>query len=274
MKAPRLAACFFGDARFRRMAAVLEHSARRNCPDWTVDVVPIQPELAASPLGIQSHSTNTAKLDWWAAQIEAAEDDDRVLLIDGDTMVLRDLTPAWDRDFDLGYTTKTRTRYPFNGGVVLVRVNARSRAFVAEWRHENGRLFNKPREHQIWRSKFGGINQASFGMMLETGRPKQLGLQVVEFGCPEWNCEDSCWPRFDPAVARIVHIKSQLRREIWLREARTPYLKPIAKIWRALDAEASPDAPKPETIAPVGRVIARQPLLLPGRYLTPRKAGG
>lgn len=237
MTRPRLAACYFGEGKFVRMANVLAHSARKHCPEWSIEVERIHPQLQASPLGVHSHVTNTAKLDWWARVIEQSADGDRVLLIDGDTMVLRDLTPVWDLDFDVAYTTKKPAKFPFNGGVVFVRVCPASRALVKRWHAENARLFARPVEHQKWRAKYGGINQASWGLLLEEGVPQQLGVHVAELPCSEWNCEDTYWRRFSQLKPRIVHVKSRLRYVLFAGSSDYE-LRPILEAWRAMEAEA------------------------------------
>jgi hypothetical protein len=238
VKAPRLAACVFGDVRYPRLARVLEFSARRHCPEWTVDVCKIKPVLESGGFA-PSHQTNTAKLDWWTQAIRDSEDGDRVLLIDADTMVIGNLDPAWEVEFDVAYTTKVDSKYPFNAGVIFVRVNERSRAFIERWCSENRRLFVTPKEHHVYREKYAGMNQASLGCMLEAGVPAELGLNLIGLPCSMWNCEDTFWGRFRKLDARIVHIKSALRKQVFKQEPRQSHLMPLIEIWEGFDREGA-----------------------------------
>lgn len=261
---PRLEACFFGDSagQWQRLARVLEFSARKHCPGWDVNVRRIEPTPRQSPLGIPSHVHNTQKMDAWRDVIAASANGDRVLLIDADTMVLRSLDGLWERDFDIAYTVKLAERFPFNSGVVFVRVTPASRAFVDAWQAENARLLEDPTEHQRWRARFGGVNQAALGAMLTNGIVDRLGLRVLKVPCLEWNCEDSSWARYDPRVTRIVHIKASLRRATFSRGLATNQkVRQLVNIWAALEREATgvaeqrtpapPPHPRPQPHAPL-----------------------
>jgi hypothetical protein len=91
-------------------------------------------------------------------------------------------------------------------------------------------------EHQAWRRKFGGISQAAFGYLLDTGAAKSLALKAVP--CAIWNCEDSTWGTFNPSITRIVHLKSTLRRVVFHMGPSVPSLKLLAQLWRKLEAKA------------------------------------
>jgi hypothetical protein len=238
MTPPRLISKWFGDnPQFARMARVLEFTGRRHCPDWSIEVERIVPAPRHSPLGIPSHAHNTMKMDVWTMAIAASEDGDRVLLIDSDTMILRPLDDVWAQDFDLAYTVKLTERFPFNSGVVFLRVGPAVRRFADAWQQENARLLDHPQEHQRWRAKFGGINQAALGAMLTQGLVAELGLRIVQLPCREWNCEDTSWGAFTPTT-RIVHLKSALRRAIFGLGPTQPRLRPLVGLWRQLEREA------------------------------------
>jgi hypothetical protein len=239
MAAPLLAAVYFGTGAaakdFRRLARVLEYSALRHVPAWRRSILEV-PEPAAyrSTLGVPAHEHNSAKLDHWRSVIATAADGDRVLLIDVDTMITGPLDPVWDLPFDLAYTAAA-DRLPLNAGVMFVRVNARSRAFVEQWAAVNRSFLGDAAALRPWRSKYAGINQAALGFMLERAGN---GCAIAKLPGVVWNCEDSNWRRFDPDVTRIVHVKSDLRRAL-LRGLSRPELAPILAAWRALEAAAA-----------------------------------
>jgi hypothetical protein len=237
---PRLEACCFNggnDGKWTRLARVLALSASQHCASWDVQIRTVVPPRLQSALGIPSHVHNTQKMEHWHRIVTEAPDGACVLLIDADTMILRPLDDVWAQEFDLGYTTK-ESRFPFNSGVVFVRVSDRVRAFVTSWRDENRRMLGDARHHQVWRKQYGGINQAALGCLL--AKQAQFGLSLAKLPCLEWNCEDSHWAKFDPEVTRIVHIKGALRRAAFLRPQVRPLneLEPLVTRWRDLDDQA------------------------------------
>lgn len=237
MRRPRLEACYFGagpaDA-WPRMARILEATARRHCPDWDIHVRPITPDPPrVSAINIPSLARNTEKMDEWYRIVEAAPEGDRILLCDADMFVNQPLAPVWDLSFDIAYTTKP-SKFPFNSGVVFLRVNDRSRAFVRDWWAENVRMLGDKSYHQPWRAKYGGINQAALGAILNRGGLE--GLEVLQLPCRDWNCEDSSWSTYDPKRTRLIHVKSALRRALFQGERSRPEFIALVREWRRLEA--------------------------------------
>jgi hypothetical protein len=227
-------------APFVRFARVLAATAATHCPHWRrcIDHVSIDRTLY-SPLGLPSHVHNTQKMEAWWARVMAEPDGTPVLLMDADTMIVRPLDDIWDRAFDVAYTVKPESeRFPFNSGVVFLRVSPRVRAFVQAWRDENRYMLAHPVHHQEWRKRYGGINQAALGQMFTTG--VTAGLDVLAIPCQEWNCEDSSWAAFDPEVTRIVHLKGALRQAVLGVDLRpSDPLRMLRDRWRTLEAAAT-----------------------------------
>lgn len=236
---PRLEACYFdaGDGRWRRLARALEWSARQHCPDWAIHVQRLAEDLPATRHGVRSHQANTQKLDHWVAAVDAAPLGTRLLLVDADVLVLRPLDDLWADSFDLAYTTKPAdARFPFNGGVLAVRVSETVRQVLHVWSDENRRMLRDQAHHRAWSARFGGINQASFGCLLTRGVLQPLAVR--ELPCAEWNCEDHTWTAFDPRRTRILHIKSSLRHACWSILKPRREWQPLVDLWRAADREA------------------------------------
>jgi hypothetical protein len=225
MNPPRIIVRYFEEGtkgRWERLARVLEASIREHCPDWTLDLQVLRADANMySPLGDQRAVANTRKLDSWCAAVAAAEPEDRLLLLDADTLVRRSLDDVWTLPFDLAYTVKPEgARYPFNGGVVFLRVAARTQTFIRMWRDVNAFFLEHPLEHQVWQPPFGGINQSALGMLFVSSdqawpdrfKGYRHGLDIQRLPCLEWNCEDEHWDVFDPEVTRIAHFKSELQK--------------------------------------------------------------
>lgn len=238
---PRLVACYFGEGvgqQYPRLARVLEHTARQHCPGWMIAV----DQLPAGPLHRSGYAegevANVLKMRHWIGAVRQAPDDTGLLLIDGDTVILRPLDPVWTLPFDVAYTVRSRA-LPFNGGVVFVRTTPAGRAFVDAWMAEAERMFTDRAYHGIFRRKYGGISQAALGAVLES--PIAGATTLRPLPCLEWNCEDTSWAAFDPALTRILHLKSALREVVFHVGPSGPAvraLKPLALLWRRLEAEA------------------------------------
>lgn len=224
-----------------QMAAALARSAARHCPGWAVDIHDEAPrEALSSPLGSQGTVWNTHKLDAWCRALDGLSDGTEVLLIDADTLIVNSLDPVWDRRFDFAYTVKPKgSRFPFNAGVIFLRLSDRVRLFMTEWRTVNRRMLDDARLYQVWRRTYGGVNQSALGKLLKENR---FDLTIATLPCVEWNCEDSTWPAFHPERTRIIHYKGELRTALFPM-FRTNHvrgaLRPMVKVWRDAQPQVS-----------------------------------
>jgi hypothetical protein len=230
----RLEACWFRGAAthtpWPTLARVLEASAARHCPSWERSIRGVTPDRVR---GFYSQFVeNTQKLHYWIERACASPDGTELLLIDVDTVILRPLDDIWTRAFDVAYTVRPHgDRFPFNGGVLFLRLSSRVRSALGVWREINARYLKD--ERPSWRCVFGGINQAAFAAMLET--EAGCRLDMLRLPCAEWNCEESGWAAFDPDVTRILHVKGQLRRHLFHRSGATRPtlgLEAAAAAWR------------------------------------------
>lgn len=255
-----LYACYFGAGlrdQWPRLAAVLAHTAAQHCPAWTVQIEAIAP-APPRPRVSDGYVSNTHKLDRWCAVAAAAADGTQLLLMDADTVILRPLDAVWDLAFDVAYTVRpAASRFPLNAGVLFVRVSARSRAFLCAWRDENRRMFKDADRHQPWRKRFGGMNQAALGAVLSS--PAAGDVAIARLPCAEWNCEDSTWPDYDPAVTRILHIKSQLRLAVFHGVSGVARWKKLVALWRACELAATSSTAAAERRPVVPRAATEMP---------------
>ncbi len=218
----------------QRMAHVLAYSAYQHCPSWDIRVKAVAPLRLKSAMKRASHVHNTQKLDFWVSCVDQAPEGTPIVLLDADTVILRPLDDLWVQAFDVAYTVRApgSFKYPINGGVVCLRSNPRSRAFMASWSAANRRMLGDKYAHVPWRQKYGGINQASLGYVLERERPADATL--IALPCQEWNCEDSAWATFS-ASTRILHLKSSLRYALFERIVAHDYLRPLMKLWDEIE---------------------------------------
>ena len=243
----RIESVWFGSGIYERMARVFLATAHRHCPDWQINLRQIdEVDLPRHRAALPSHAANTQKMEAWNAIVQGSADGERILLIDSDTFFVNSVSDVWEREFDIAYTVKEESRFPFNSGVVFVRVSPQVKAFFEAWAEENRAMLVDASRHSPWRHRYGGINQAAFGRMLKSEAAE--ALNIVGLPCQEWNCEDASWASFDPAVTRIVHVKSALRRAIFNGcplSACKWGVKPLVDLWCQIEAEevACPSTP-------------------------------
>lgn len=237
----RLVSCYFcppGESRaWEVFARKLEVSARRHNPGWSIEVFEAPTDTRRG--GTEGYyRANTRKLEAWVAAACVVPDGDEIALLDADTVVLGPLDEVWAEPFDVAITMRAATRrfpypYPFNGGVVFLRVSPRVRDFLGAWAAENARMLEDRQHHHRWKRRYGGINQAALGYLRESGGLD--GLRVAEVPCEIWNCEDSTWERFSERT-RIIHIKGELRRDYQKVGRGSGRCRPLTEMLRSLEA--------------------------------------
>lgn len=232
----RLYVCAFGTDRareWRRLFETLRATAATHCATWDRTFDWCAPAPVQARTGVEAHAHNTIKLDAWAQFLARCDDGDRVLLLDADTVILEPIDDIWARAFDLAYTVKPQG-FPFNLGVIFLRVSPATRVFMDRWRAKNAELAAMTYEQaRTWRRQFGGINQAAFGLLRDAGALRGLALEMLP--CATWNCEETGWQVFASAPPRILHIKGALRRSLFRGEQPPKALRPALQAWLALE---------------------------------------
>lgn len=236
----RLISCYFDAERngfYPRMVRILEHTARAACPGWDISVE----ALPHTRNDTGTSAANTKKLEWWSERVAQSQDGDEVALVDCDCVVTGALDAVWyAQPFDVALTRRDpNVAYPYNAGVVFVRVSDRSRLFMQTWAAVNAKMRVDRIDHAKWRAKYGGMNQAALGAVLEAGISSALGVAIADLPCSTWNCEDSTWLQYDPEITRIVHYKSRLRIAALGIGDGMPQCQGLVSMWRRLDREVN-----------------------------------
>jgi hypothetical protein len=209
------------------MAHALSVSASEHNPSWRVIVERIDSDSRGT------FGTNSAKLARWASFIESCADGERVLLIDADCYVRSPLHTAFAAPFDIAFTRKKEHGpLPFNAGVVVVRVSDTSKRFMRQWLALNDAFMADRNSYTPYERRFGGINQAALGALLERGGH---GATIEWLAASEFNsCHAPLWCN----PGRIVHVKSHLRKAVIMRLARGPYAPLIIEWWAYAERSA------------------------------------
>jgi hypothetical protein len=196
-----------GQDRYKMLFDVFKYSLKKNFPAAKLHEINIQPNNNWSRETVKrGFHSNKIKLDAWCKAMEEI-DDEKIIFMDCDMIVLDDLSSAFDSEFDIGITARTRCRMPFNGGVVFVRNTESSRNFIKLWGEIDDRMYRDKKFHNPYRVIYAGINQAAFGYLYE--HPDLHTAKMKEFPCAIWNacCED----RYNDKM-KVIHIKSQVRK--------------------------------------------------------------
>jgi hypothetical protein len=82
----------------------------------------------------------------------------------------------------------------------------------------------------VWEKKYGGINQAALGSMMDRG--ELHGARIAWVDAARWNaCYDPLWKGW--RTAAVVHCKSTLRSELFGHARQYPEL---VREWRTHEA--------------------------------------
>lgn len=170
------------------------------------------------------HTSASRKMEFWLEAIRNLECGTNVIFLDCDTLVVQNPklffnTHDLDFNFDFGFAYKNHQdenlHWPINTGVVFARVSEPVKKFFQLWAGETRRLLDHPelldRRINLW----GGEDQASLGMLLESRDPNILtlprclhGIIIRGYPCDMIN-ECRCMPITSKLY--IIHYKGKWR---------------------------------------------------------------
>lgn len=196
---------------YERLLNAWEKSVQANAPQSDYERKYLHPNLypdCKHPKN--SYMTNSIKLNYWNDKVKHENQD--LCLIDGDTVVLKDVSHVFDQDFDIAFTQRSKgIHIPINGGVLFLRPSKAVEEFMHYWVLTNNEMLRNNILHRIWYRKYNGINQASFGYMLENISKLKHKLKIISLPCSKYNaCDKPDWIGINEDT-HILHVKSELR---------------------------------------------------------------
>lgn len=221
-----------GVNKYSILSKVFEHSVKKNCPNAELEMLKVKPPELQRRSKSKSFASNTLKLELWLDVLKNT--DDNVVFMDCDMIVLKDISEAFNYDFDIGYTVRTNSSKPFNGGVVFVKNTLNAIKFIELWKEINRRMYNDYTFHMPYRTKYAGMNQASFGYLLEK---KNYEAKLKKFRCDIWNACDDNWRNIS-IDTKVMHIKGGLRRTVLSPRPINSRYDRAAIVWQNLAIEA------------------------------------
>lgn len=186
-------------------------SATENLVD--AEVVVVRPDPPAERRGCKySYTANNLKLQLWNEQVQLS--DIPVVLIDIDTIILKDLKSIFDYDFDIAVTERPGKAW-FNGGVVCVKPTVAAKEMMNLWAKYDSMLYADEVKDRVPKrlraiqeaTKHDGMNQPSFVRLLDQG---VFPGKVIKVPAKVWNNCDQTWREFY-GKAKVVHVKGDLR---------------------------------------------------------------
>lgn len=226
-----------GACEYQRLAKVWEYSARKAHPEATVKLI----RKKDRPSKTSHQGRNQYKLTEWNKQIQAATED--TILMDVDMVVMQEIGHVFERDFDICYTERTKTRMPLNGGVLFVKPTAAAKAFFTEWARVDAELLKNRNRYVQYIRKYGGQNQASFGYLLDNKKRNKCVVNtcVDKVPCTIYNVCQEEWHAVDDST-RVIHCKSGLKRILSQSGEKRPMHEKYRKavdLWKAMSKEAN-----------------------------------
>ena len=243
---PRLESVYFGGAEYHQLAHVLELSAQFHLGDrWDINIKQIgehdlKAALSSKYVRKDLFPNNAHKALAWCDIIKNAPEGDRILLMDCDTFIRAPLDDIWDLDFEYARTFRNY-KWPWNSGVMFVRVNERIKKFFELITEETFKMLGDAKYHEKYEEKFGGIHQASIAAVIERNL---IPLDIIDIPCKIWNSEHSNRNYVDFKQAKIVHLLPSGRRKIlhgvsWRNDKRWKHIGRDWHSWNEQNKEAT-----------------------------------
>lgn len=215
-----------GNTSYKRLLDVFVKSINATMPEAEVKSICIPaPRIQSFKRGMTS---NTEKLKIWVNELENFPEGEHIIFADCDMLAVKDISDIWEKDFDIAVTERKHSHYRWNGGIVFVKNNERSREFFRLWLKINMEMYTNYRMHEPWRRKYAGMNQAAFGYVMEK---EKFRAKLINVPCLIWNCCNEDWGRIDPDT-RLIHIKGGLRKACLNLMRVNPSLVNIVNMWR------------------------------------------
>jgi hypothetical protein len=116
----------------------------------------------------QSLEVASQKMYLWNDVIKGQKKGSRIILSDLDTLYLKDVSDAFDKDFDVGYTAKDdqTLKYPLNTGIVFIKVNNLTDQIMKEWLNKTEIILNNTNLSQTAIDTFGGADQKALSIII------------------------------------------------------------------------------------------------------------
>lgn len=200
---------------YETLAKVWEYSSRKNNSQCKVEIHEVEESnFKELEFGCQR---NNFKLKKWYEIVKSSNEN--IIFMDVDTMVLKDLSHVFEKDFDICYTERENKKISeINGGVLFVKPNENSINFFKEWVKIDDLLLQDRNNFKKYVQKYGGQNQTSFGYLLEN---YSKNIKIEKVPCLIYNLCQEGWKDFSDET-KVVHCKSILKVILTQEKSKRP----------------------------------------------------
>ena len=237
---------------FTLLRDVFKKSCEIQMPDVEFVDIHIPPPVKI-PGKARNFKYNSTKLEIWRDYMQTATEP--IIFADCDMLCMLPAHSAFDIDFDIAFTARTRVhRIPMNGGIIFARPTENARIFFDKWLEANNKMLKNEKLHHIWRVRYAGMNQAAFGYVYhELYLKKKINLKLHEYKTIDWNAVDCDWQNVN-GKTHFVHYKSRLRKFV-LREqpVQHPY-EIVMNAWYDVKQILYPNGRRPPTVVNNGDI--------------------
>ncbi len=201
---------------YRKLLLVFEDSLRFHIPDVEIRALRVDPpdHSGAKKMAFLS---NHFKLGVWVDEAhQAIADGQNLILADCDMLCTGDPSYVFSQDFDIAYTARNdHTNIPLNGGILFIKPTEAAARFLQAWADVDERMYSDWEGfHRIWRVRYAGMNQASFGYLLENAGVEGVeDTTLLDLPTATYNAVNTDWRLIDSGTV-FVHIKSDLRKAV------------------------------------------------------------
>ncbi len=126
----------------------------------------------------QKVSSKTLVIDYAMQNIDFP-DNEKICIIDVDTIVRSPLEKYFDYDFDIAITDDTTRKTPINSGVILAKFSAKTKIFFEKWKDETLKIFSdKEKMSSSLKRPYSGTDQMSLWQLLCYSTAKESEYEI------------------------------------------------------------------------------------------------
>jgi len=203
---------------YKDLRKIFERSAKAVMPDVNIHIVEI-PAIKRKGL---DHHTDTSICFRKSAEA-AIEIGQQAAICDIDLMFRKRIDDIFQFKFDIAITIRAlKARY--NTGLWFYNPSSAAREFVFNWLLKTEKYTRQFRDNLENIKKYAGIDQ--YALASTIWQNKQANVFTIP--CQEWNAEQSTWKHVNEET-RVIHLKSQLRNELFGRPQNMKYNGVVSK---------------------------------------------
>lgn len=197
---------------YRDLRKIFERSAAAVMPDIEIDIVEIP---AVNRKGL-NHDVDTSICFRKSAE-RVIERGEPAAVCDIDLLFRKRIDDVFEQKFDIAITIRPM-KEKYNTGLWFYNPSSAAREFVFNWLLKTEKITDNFRDNLEGVKRYAGIDQYALAKTVWENQH----ARIITLPCQEWNAEQSAW-KFVNEETRVLHLKSQLRNELFGRPQNMKY---------------------------------------------------